>query len=176
METGVQVQQPEVQLNGAMVKRRDLLLMPSLAALPGVAIGQSKHIDEQNPNHRLPPGKARQLNRMAFIPSVNATKIAKDTWVLAAMLAPLGRYRTPTIQVLIEVATDATFSQVVYERLTSADQKKSYRISHVFKSPYPTTELFFRFKTKKNNREKNSTRHVLTPVYSPIERISPWGK
>jgi len=122
-----------------------------------------------------PTGKDTTLmpNRLRFAPTVAAMQVSQSEWRLWGLLHVSGRYRNEDVLVLVEIAEDAEFNQIIHKGKAIANKQSNFAINYVYMTPYPDRLLFYRFKTLRM-RMKDGVERERKMVMSAVGEMSPW--
>jgi len=134
-------------------------------------------IEESRPHTFTPSQSAKPMtNRLRFAPTVAAVQVKQNEWRLWGALLASGKYRAQDMLVLVEIATDAGFNQIVHRGKAIASKQNNFAIHYAYRSRHPDTQLFYRFKTIRTNRASDGIHHERKIMLSAIGEMSPWKR
>jgi len=151
------------------MQKSDLLRPPPLAGVPSAA----KEAAESTKPALDHGGTKSMPNRLRFAPSVAAIQVSQSEWRLWGALHVSGRYRGEDVLVLVEIAEDAEFNQIIHKGKAIANKQNNFAVNYTYLSPYPDKLLFYRFKTIRM-RVKDGTERERKMLMSSVGEMSPW--
>jgi phosphodiesterase/alkaline phosphatase D-like protein len=118
--------------------------------------------------------KAENAVKCPFTNGVAAAKQSDGSWNLLVRAAAHGARPAPEVNVRMEVATDAGFTQIVSTRQLVAHRGNSYIIRTNYQPKFKGSVLYFRFVLL------DHTGHVIKSakgqdIVSRTERLDPWA-
>jgi len=167
------------------MQKSNLLCTPPLTDVSSAAQGTAESTKpvmenesakaEESRSSASPTGKDMKLmpNRLRFAPTVAAVQVSHSEWRLWGVLNVSGRYRDEDVLVLIEIAEDAEFSQIVHKGKAIANKQNNFAINYIYMPSNPNRLLFYRFKTLRM-RVKDGVGRERKIVMSSVGEMSPW--
>lgn len=105
-------------------------------------------------------------------------KIGENEWSIRSRLILLNKVESYDFSVHIQIATDPSFSQIIYEDEIPVHPRGDRSLWYKYKSQYANSELFVRFaiKNKGKSKIKNlDNSNIRREIYSNTGSISPWN-
>lgn len=118
------------------------------------------------------------INYVKFGKDIFIDRVGENEWSIRSRLLLLNKVDSYNFSVLIQIATDPSFSQIIHEDEIPLQPGGERSLWYRYRSQYSNSELFVRFALigNKNTKTKGLEKQGMgQEMYSNTGSISPWN-